>query len=188
MRPSRKPPTPKEELSGSLLLAHPALKEPAFRRAVVLLSSHSDEGAMGVVLNRPLGKTLAGLSPSLALSPLGSVPVFAGGPVQPDQLVLCAWQMHPGGEGFRLYFGVDMEKAAELQANEGMEIRAFLGYSGWGEGQLEGELERHTWVVTPVSGQLLDLPADESLWRGLLGAIDAEWRLLANEPDDPSVN
>jgi putative transcriptional regulator len=188
MRLPRKPPQSKEELSGSLLLAHPGLRDPAFRRAVVLLSSHSDEGAMGVILNRPLGKTLATLSPSLALGPLGSVPVFAGGPVQHDQLLLCAWQMHPEGAGFRLYFGVDMDKAAELQSSGGMEIRAFLGYSGWSEGQLEGELERNTWVVSSVSSELLALPADESLWRGLLGGIDAEWRLLANEPDDPSVN
>jgi len=179
---------PEKELAGSLLLAHPSLREPSFRRTVILLSSHTSDGAMGVVLNRPLGRTLGSLNSSFALSSLADVPVFSGGPVQKDQVILCAWQIQPEGEGFRLYFGIDAEKAEHLRTMGGMELRAFLGYSGWGEGQLEGELEHESWVVAPIGANLLELEANESLWRGLLFALDPDWRILADEPDDPSVN
>lgn len=188
MRPRVKNPKSDKELAGSLLLAHPSLRDPSFRKTVILLSSHTDEGAMGVVLNRPLGKTLGSLNPSFALGALSDVAVYAGGPVQNDQLILCAWQIQPDGEGFRLYFGVDLEKAEQLQTLEGMEIRAFLGYSGWTAGQLEGELDQETWVVMPIGANLLELSPDEQLWRGLLGSLDPEWRILADEPEDPSRN
>ncbi|MBL9192915.1 MAG: YqgE/AlgH family protein [Opitutaceae bacterium] len=177
-----------KELTGSLLLAHPSLREPTFRKTVILLSSHSDDGAMGVVLNRPLGRTLGSLNTTFALGPLDDVPVYTGGPVQAEQVILCAWQVQAGEDGFRLYFGIDLEKAVELRGRDGMEIRAFLGYSGWSAGQLENELEHETWVVAPVGSDLLDYDADEQLWRGLLSALDPEWKILADEPDDPSAN
>lgn len=188
MRSHRKPHALPKELAGSLLLAHPSLRDPHFRRTVVLLSAHNDEGAMGVVLNRPLERTLGSLNSGFALSPLAEIPVYAGGPVQVDQVILCAWQPQPDGDGFRLYFGIDPEKAAELSAEEGVDLRAFVGYSGWSAGQLEGELEQDTWVVTPMSTDLIELDPDEHLWRGLLGALDPQWRLLVDEPEDPSVN
>src|SRR6266496_1470471 len=102
----------KESLAGSLLLAHPSLRDPNFRRCVVLMSAHNAEGAMGVVLNRPLGKRLGEVSGDFALGPLASVPLFAGGPVQTEQLVLAAWQIRD--DGFRLHFGVEPDKALQL--------------------------------------------------------------------------
>ncbi len=176
----------KETLAGALLLAHPALRDPNFRRSVVLMSAHNAEGAMGVVLNRPLGKRLGELSGDFALSPLAGVPLFKGGPVQTEQLVLVAWQVHP--EGFRLHFGVDPEKAQELLSDAGTQIRGFLGYSGWSAGQLENEMKMQTWIVADVPEDLLAHSQDESLWRTVLGREGAEWRLLANEPDQPDLN
>jgi putative transcriptional regulator len=175
-------------LAGSLLLAHPALRDPNFKRAVVLLSAHDGEGAMGVVLNRPLEKTLGDLGETFALGPLAGVPVFSGGPVQTEQLILCAWRVHPDGDGFRLFFGIEPDKAIELQAEEGMHLRAFLGYSGWSGGQLEGELKQNTWVVSPIPSNLMEFGHDEGLWRGILTDLNHEWKLLADEPEDPSVN
>ncbi len=188
MRPGAKDSISEKELAGSLLLAHPRLRDPSFRRTVILLSSHTSEGAMGVVMNRPLGRTLGSLNTAFALSSLADVPVYSGGPVQKDQVILCAWQIQPEGEGFRLYFGIDAEKAEHLRTMGGMELRAFLGYSGWSGGQLEGELDQESWVVAPIGPNLLELEANEELWRGLLSALDPEWRILADEPDDPSVN
>src|SRR6185369_14655942 len=95
----------KETMAGSLLLAHPALRDPNFRRCVVLMSAHSAEGAMGVVLNRPLGKRLGQLSGDFALGGLAGVELFNGGPVQNEQLVLAAWQLR--ADGFRLHFGIE---------------------------------------------------------------------------------
>lgn len=178
----------KSALAGSLLLAHPSLRDENFRRAVVLLSAHDEKGAMGIVLNRPTGKRLGQLNAEFALSPLASVPLFQGGPVQTDQLLLCAWRFHPDGSGFQLMFGVEPQKALELQAEEGMQLRAFLGYAGWSGGQLEGELMQNTWVISPLMANLLDLNQDETLWRAILTSMDHEWKLLVDEPDDPSKN
>ena len=129
----------KDSIAGSLLLAHPSLRDPNFRRAVVLMSVHNAEGAMGVVLNRPLGKRLGQLNGEFALGALAGVPLFSGGPVQTEQLLLVAWQNQ--ADGFRLHFGIEPDRAGQLATEEGTELRAFLGYSGWSGGQLEKELK-----------------------------------------------
>lgn len=184
MRERRK--TEKPSFAGSLLLAHPRLRDPNFRRVVVLMSAHNAEGAMGVVLNRPLSQRLGELSGEFALSPLSGVTMFCGGPVQPEQLLLVAWQSRE--EGFRLHFGVEPDKACQLLAEGGTEVRAFRGYSGWSGGQLEKELRADTWVVADVPPDLLTHAPGDGLWRAVLGAQGEEWTLLANEPDDPAVN
>jgi putative transcriptional regulator len=175
-------------LAGSLLLAHPAMHDPNFRRSVVLLSAHGDDGAMGVVLNRPLGKQLGDLNAQFAASPLAGVPVYQGGPVQTEQLILAAWQPEPLESSFRFYFGIDVDKAETLQGEEGVRLRAFLGYSGWSKGQLENELRHNTWVITPVSTELLERNEGQGLWRAILSGLSPEWKLLADEPEDLSGN
>src|SRR5580692_10119257 len=129
-----------ESLAGSLLLAHPVLRDPNFRRTAVLMSTHGPEGAMGVVLNRPLGKRLGELKGDFALGPLSSTPIFTGGPVQTEQLILAAWQARE--DAFQLHFGIDPDKAAEMLKDEATRLRAYLGYSAWSKGQLPKELQR----------------------------------------------
>ncbi len=179
-----------EHLAGSLLLAHPGLKDPNFRRAVVLLSAHDKEGAMGVVLNRPTGKFLGDLDEAFGGGALAEVPVFAGGPVQTDRLLICALGFHPDGEGLRLHFGIEPAEAEKLAAAQGdaFVMRAFVGYAGWGGGQLENELEHDTWAVSAIPSNLLDQEQDETLWRRVLAQVSPEWKLLAEEPDDPERN
>lgn len=184
MRERRK--VTRETLAGSLLLAHPAMRDPNFRRSVVLMSAHNEEGAMGVVLNRPMNKRLGELSGEFALGPLATVPLFNGGPVQNDQLVLAAWQVR--SDGFRLHFGIEPDKALQLLAEDGTHVRGFLGYSGWSAGQLENEMRLHTWIVTDVPEDLLTQAQDDTLWRTVLGREGAEWRLLAGEPEHPESN
>ncbi len=176
----------KESLAGSLLLAHPGLRDPNFRRAVVLMSVHNAEGAMGVVLNRPLGRRLGELTGEFALGALAGVPLFTGGPVQAEQLLLVAWQPH--ADGFRVHFGVEPDRAEQLVAEEGTQLRGFLGYSGWGAGQLEKELKQNTWIVAEVPAGLLSHAQDDKLWRAVLGGLGDDWRLLAEEPDDTTLN
>lgn len=177
-------------LAGSLLLAHPAMKDPNFNRSVVLLSAHDEEGALGVVLNRPTGQTMSELSPAFANNVLAEVPVYSGGPVQGDRLIICGIGLHPDGEGLRLHFGLEPDRAESLFEAEGHELdmRAFLGHAGWGEGQLENELKHHTWAVSAIPADLLLRPSDESLWRGVISNVGPEWKLLANEPEDPERN
>ena len=175
-------------LAGSLLLAHPSMRDPNFRRAVVLLSAHDAKGAMGVVMNRPLQKRLGQLNAEFALSPLSNVPLFQGGPVQTEQLLLCAWKFNPDQTGYQLMFGLDPNKAIELQAEEGTHLRAFLGYAGWTGGQLEGELQQNAWVVTTLVPDIMEETPNDDLWRSILTEISADWKLLVDEPDDPSLN
>lgn len=173
-------------LAGSLLLAHPALRDLNFRRSVILMSTHSADGAMGVVLNRPLGKRLGELNGEFALSPLAGVPLFGGGPVEPGQLLLAAWRARD--DGFQLQFGLEPDKAGQLTVEPDTQVRAFLGYSGWSAGQLEGELKQATWIVTAMPPDLLTQPSGPALWRSILSSQGSEWKLLAGEPDDPARN
>lgn len=177
--------TPKS-LAGLLLLAHPALQDPNFRRSVVLMSAHDPDGAMGVVLNRPLGQRLGEANGDFALGPLAGVPLYCGGPVQPEQLLLAAWQSRP--DGFRLFFGIEPDRAAQLLGEGDAIVRGFLGYSGWSAGQLDHEMSRQTWIVAEVPGDLLTQQPDDLLWRTVLAAAGDEWRLLADEPEHPENN
>ncbi len=183
-RTVRKP----RSFAGQLLLAHPVLREPSFRRTVILMSTHNEEGAMGVILNRPLGRQLGELNTEFALGPLAGVPLYSGGPVQPEQLIIVSWQWLEAEAAFQLQFGLDPEKAAELIGTPGVVVRAFLGYAGWGRGQLENEMKHDTWFASTVEGELLEQADGDALWRSILGALDPELKLLADEPDDPTVN
>jgi putative transcriptional regulator len=175
-----------ESLAGSLLLAHPVLRDPNFRKTAILMSTHGPEGAMGVVLNRPLGKRLGELKGDFALGPLASTPIYTGGPVQTDQLILAAWQARD--DSFQLHFGIDPAKAAEMLSDEATRLRAYLGYSGWSAGQLENELESGTWIIASSPVDLFERPMQEALWRSLLTDEGDQWRLLVDEPDEPGEN
>ena len=150
------------------------------------MSTHGPDGAMGVVLNRPLGKSLGELKGDFAMGPLASTPIFSGGPVQTDQLILAAWQA--GEDSFQLHFGIDPEKAAQLLTQESTHLRAYLGYSGWSAGQLENELKSGTWIVASPPADLFDRKVHETLWRTLLADEGDEWRLMVDEPDEPGKN
>jgi putative transcriptional regulator len=175
-----------ESLVGQLLLASPSLRDPNFERTVVLIGVHSDEGAMGVVLNRPMNRHLGELNGDFALGPLAGVPMFKGGPVHPEQLIIAAWQSRP--DGFRLHFGIEPDRAIQLLSEEGTHVRAFLGYSGWSAGQLEEEMKHSAWVVASVPEDLLSQPQTEVLWQTVLGREGVEWRLFAGEPENPEQN
>ncbi|MEX2381252.1 MAG: YqgE/AlgH family protein [Opitutales bacterium] len=176
-------------LAGTLLLAHPGLLDPNFRRTVVLLSAHSrEEGAMGVILNRPMDKTLADFDESLLHSSLGDVPVYRGGPVQAEKLTLAAWNWSSEEGIFKLFFGIDAEKARDFRADPQMVVRGFFGYSGWSEGQLEEELKEQSWLVSSIKGDLLRDKDGLGLWRTILAEVSPELKILADFPDDPSLN
>lgn len=175
-------------LAGSLLLAHPKLRDPNFDRTVILLSLHNAEGAMGVVLNRPMDKTLGELGNELAHGVLADVPLYHGGPVSPEQLILVAWETDPSAGSVKLYFGIDPEKLIELREDREVEVRGFLGYSGWSAGQLENEMKRESWIVAPVSQELVGGLEGQELWRAVVGGLSPRWKILADEPDDPERN
>ncbi len=177
-------------LSGSLLIAHPSLMDANFRHTIVLISMHSSEqGALGVVLNRPLEKTLGDFKADFASHPLSRVPLFYGGPVAQQEMILTAWQSTESPGIYKLYFGLSVEKAEMLlESDPKTDVRGFIGYSGWSSGQLEGELKENAWAVSPIDGSILQAKELGDLWRQLLKRVRPEWTILADTPENPSWN
>lgn len=175
-------------LKGALILAHPSLRDPNFIRTVLLLTDHEAAyGAHGFVLNRPLGRTVSQLLPETAQEGLGEVPVFVGGPVSQDKLSFASLSWDAGED--RLHYTTHLSLAdARLLHREGGQIRAFVGYAGWSEGQLENELQQSAWVPRKPGPEILSLEHPDRLWRSLLGSMGPAFELLARMPDDPSLN
>jgi len=178
-----------QNLAGYLLGAHPGLVDPNFNQSVVLLSVHTpDEGALGVIINRPTGNTLGNLRKDLKSPLMSNLPVFEGGPVSTSEILLVAWKWNLARRNFRLFFGLEPEKLEELvKTDPSIEARAFLGYAGWSMGQLENEVDRSDWAVSPFI-QPFGKVSPQSLWKNLLVQVRPDWGLLADSPEDPSLN
>ena len=175
-------------LRGCLILADPGLKEPTFRQTVILVTEFDTaQGAQGYILNRPLGKTVGDLLYDPEFEGLSDIPVFMGGPVSTEHLTFgslgwCA-------EEDRLLFSTHLSAPQALRnKREGFSVRAFVGYSGWSEGQLESELERHTWIVREFEKPALETAGIEKLWNRLLRPLSPWHAIVADEPDDVSMN
>lgn len=176
-------------LAGSLLIAHPGLLDPNFRRSVLFISNNdAQEGAFGLIINRPSGRTVAELLPNREVGALGRVPVFLGGPVATDQLVFASFHWHAETERMECRPHLVIDEAAELVHDESIILRAFVGYAGWSKGQLEGELAQHTWLVRPAARDTLDLERCPTLWREITSSFGPWFRLLAEAPEDSAQN
>lgn len=177
-------------MTGSLLVAHPNLHDPNFRRTILFLSHHTaGDGAIGLVLNRPLRKTMSEFPEHPAEDvALRRVPVFYGGPVGDEELLLASMQWHesPGAVSFRGFGNVSEEPVIPPEFRPG--LRAFQGYSGWSRGQLESEIAEKSWLVFPPSRRLIDMPHPENAWQEIMHRLGPIYRLLAGMPDDPSLN
>jgi putative transcriptional regulator len=177
-----------ESFAGRLLVAHPGMADANFSRTVVLISAHTaDDGAVGVVVNRPLDQTLGGLKPDFLGTPLSDVPLYYGGPVGGSEIILTAWRTNDGD--LSLHFGISAEQAEELVGTDpSLDVRGFMGYAGWGGGQLEGEVRDDAWVLSPIVGALLQPGAGLDLWKCILRKASPQLAYMADMPDDPSVN
>jgi len=177
-----------ESLRGSLLIAGPTLLDPNFRRTVVLVAEHTEEGAVGVILNRPSGMTVADAAPDLEPLVGGETAIFSGGPVQPTAGVVLAEV--PGAEEPIFADVVMLPGLSELGevADSAGRLRVFAGYAGWGAGQLDSELGRDDWIVEPSSPDDAFTDAPEELWADVLRRKGGIYELVARIPEDPSVN
>lgn len=175
--------------AGQLLAAHPGMIDSNFVSSVVLLAAHgTPDGALGVIINRPLHKALSDLKPEVEDPLLRNLPVYEGGPVSHNEILLTAWRWEAAQRNFRLYFGVDPQRmAAILKDDPLMEGRAFLGYAGWSAGQLEMELSRGDWVMGPFLHDL-GKTSPSRLWKDLLKLRRPELWSLTDFPDNPSLN
>ncbi len=179
----------KDSLAGKILLSHPAMKHDAFRRTVVLITAHDAGGAMGVILNRPLGKTLDDTDARFAGNPLGPLPLYEGGPVAGNQLIFSGWHRSMPDKHFHLYFGLTRERALDMAVSDpGIRLRCFLGHAGWAPGQLENEMKHNGWLASPMDAESVNTIDGVALWHAMLGKHHPAMRLLADAPDSPELN
>jgi putative transcriptional regulator len=180
-----------DSLAGQLLLASPALQDPNFSRTVVLISLHSAEGAMGVVLNRPSEVTVGEAVPQLEPSIGAHEPIYIGGPVRTSSIVFLAEFVDPSPAGLlvlgRIGFpapDVDIDVLTEATARR----RVFAGFAGWDEGQLDAEIERGDWIADNALPDDVFTDVPEELWSKVLTRKGGSYALIARMPADPSVN
>ncbi|HEY0653281.1 MAG TPA: YqgE/AlgH family protein [Chryseosolibacter sp.] len=177
---------------GRLLISEPFLPDPNFERTVVLLCEHNDEGSFGFVLNKPsILKVTEVMEDVLSLDSM----VYVGGPVQQDTLhfihrnssVANAVEIAPN-----VYWGGDFETLVTLVDTKQIpvnDIRFFLGYSGWGPGQLDAELEQDSWIVCDfINEQLLFDTDPQVMWRKALESMGGRFSVYSNYPTDPRLN
>jgi putative transcriptional regulator len=178
-----------ETLCGRLLIASPALIDPNFRRSVVLVVAHDDDGAVGLVLNRPSDTTVAEAVPLLADLTGSEALVSVGGPVQPEAVCVLAEWDEPDEAG-KLVFGDIGLMGAEAELDDvapaTRRVRVFAGYAGWSAGQLEAELDEPSWIVEHA--RVEDIFDEGDVWAAALRRKGGGYSLIATMPEDPSLN
>lgn len=177
-------------LTGHLLISNSNLFDPNFRRTVVLIGHHDEEGAIGVVLNQPLAVAVRDAVPPLGRLVDTEEPLFDGGPVQPDSVIVLADFIDPsraevlalGSIGF-LPPETDPDITTSIRR-----ARVFAGYAGWGAGQLEGELDEDSWVTVPALPDDVFHEEPVRLWDDVLRRLGRDYDMLRLMPRDPSMN
>jgi putative transcriptional regulator len=179
---------------GKLLIAEPMLGDPNFDRSVVLMVDHTTEGALGVVLNRPTDlevEAVLGEWSELAARP--SV-LYLGGPVEQNGVLALA-RRRGGGASLRGWSPVigdvgtiDLQLEPAALHAELAGVRFFAGYSGWGPGQLEGELDEGAWLVVDALADDVFALDPDAMWRAVLRRQQGKVSMLANFPAHPSMN
>lgn len=178
--------------AGDILIADPFLKDNSFSRSVVLMCESTQEGAVGFILNKPLPRILGELITEMRGY---DFPVFYGGPVRMDTLHFVHNMPNRINDslyvGHGIYWGGDFgamldtirEGTANLQ-----NLRLFLGQSGWGENQLQGELQENTWLTIAAKKEIVFSPNTESTWKNAVRLLGKKYEEIVNYPIDPSFN
>ena len=177
-------------LTGQLLIASPALLDPNFRRAVVLVTEHNEDGAAGLVLNRPTDADVSEVVPQLEVLVDDGEPIFMGGPVQPNGVLVLGEFVDPADAAVPLFGSLgfpSLEEPDEVVPAT-TRRRIFAGYAGWGSGQLEDELAREDWILETASNDDAFTESPDELWADVLRRKGGIYELVARMPEDPSVN
>jgi len=176
---------------GRVLISEPLLSDSYFKRSVVLITEHSEEGAVGFVLNKSIDIPLNEI---LADFPQFKAKVYIGGPVAKDTVHF----LHTLGELVpnsvhvidNIYWGGDFNSLKEL-INEGIvkssQVRFFLGYSGWSPQQLEEEIKNNAWLVTEVDSKKI-MSAEKNIWKKILNELGRKYKVWSNTPENPTMN
>jgi len=176
---------------GRVLIANPFLADGNFSRSVVMLCEHGDAGSVGFVLNRPTELSLSDILPDLC-TPLLSI--FQGGPVQLDTLHMLhrTPELYGGSEVAPGIFWGGSYDALQESISENLyqpiDLRLFVGYSGWSPGQLQAEIEAGSWLVAESSADLIFDTDNDQLWRRAVESLGKRFARLADLPTDPQLN
>jgi putative transcriptional regulator len=180
-----------ESLAGRLLVASATLQDPNFARTVVLIGLHNEDGALGLVLNRPSTSTVASAVPQLVELLDDEDHVFVGGPVQATSIVMLAEFVDPAAAGLLVLGRIGLpapDASLEQLASATSRRRAYAGYAGWSGGQLDAELEAGDWIAQDALPDDVFSEEPEQLWSGVLTRKGGRYALLARMPLDPSLN
>ncbi len=179
-------------LKGQLLLDSGQLRGSFFQRTVVLICQHDAEGAFGLVLNRATGSNAGDVIVADLPEQLKTCPLYLGGPVQPSALSFLHTEAFIPDANVLPDLSLGHSLDALLELGESFsptkKIRMFAGYAGWSPGQLEDEIKRDAWVTHPASVPLVFDSSPEQLWRNILRQKGWKYRLLADMPEDLSLN
>lgn len=178
-----------DSVRGQLLIAGPTLLDPNFWRTVALVVEHTDEGALGLVLNRPSETAVGEAIPELGELINGDELLFIGGPVQPAAVIVLARFPDPDDSPLIAFDDVGVVASTEPpERGELIEARAFVGHAGWGAGQLDAELERGDWILEPARRADAFSTSPRELWQSVLTRKGGSYALVARMPPDPSSN
>jgi putative transcriptional regulator len=180
-----------DSLTGRFLIASPAIHDPNFRRTVVFVTAHTEEGAIGLILNRRSDATVGDAVPQLAPVTDLDDPVFLGGPVNPEGVAVLAEFHDPDEAGVVVIEDIGfvaLDDALEDGAPELERTRVFAGVAGWGPEQLEDELERDDWIIETADLDDIFTEDPDGLWSSILRRKGGEYELVARMPLDPSLN
>jgi putative transcriptional regulator len=178
-------------MQGSILISEPSLRDFFFRQSVVLLAEHNEEGSFGVIINKPIEVKLKDLITGFTGY---NLPVYLGGPVQPESIFFIHTRddiegSQPIMQG--LYWGGNLDSIREKLKKKEMdpvEIRFFVGYSGWSANQLDRELKEKSWVLSQTSAKEVINNRPETLWSSYLKNMGQDYAIWANFPIDPILN
>ncbi|GIW55934.1 MAG: UPF0301 protein [Nitrospiraceae bacterium] len=179
---------------GVFLVASPALRDPNFRQTVVLLCEHGPEGALGVVVNRPTAMHIAEALPQVPVLEGQKHVLFAGGPVQTNQIMLLYRLDQVPENAHHIFDGVclggDLSVLERIltSSRDNEAFRAYLGYAGWGPGQLEREMETGSWITLPADPAIVFEKDPARIWPDILASLGEPFRRYADMPPDPSLN
>lgn len=181
-----------ESLRGKLLIASPSIVDPSFRRAVVLLAEHTEEGAMGVILNRVSEVTVGEVVSGLGYVAADEDAVYVGGPVSDTAVTVLAEFDDPARAALLIEADLGFVPAQaddeQAVADAVRRSRVFAGHAGWGPGQLEEEMGEESWIVEDARRDDVFTEDPEGLWAALLRRKGGEYTLISTMPVDPSLN
>ncbi len=188
-------PSNEEYGKGYFLIANPVLPDPNFSRTVVLLCNHDDEGSFGLVINRSAPIDSKEVFAEMGMSEFPSGKIYLGGPVSPSQVFYLCHSEEPLPELESIcdgvYLGMSWELLDNLMTrvkNPEKNIRFYLGYSGWGAGQLAGEMTRLSWLTSAACGEFIFQDNEDGIWKNVVCSLGKDYEYLVQAPINPQWN